>query len=221
MDDKLKKYKKDITKKYKKYSNEELLQLHNDKQYDKIIESMLPMVINLTKKYCYLDSYDDIVSVGNESLINSVMKFDQTKTTGTIISYVRTILAFDVINYLRDYENMIKYPNKYEQNKKLNIKMVKTNLDTVMDYLYDDNIIPSYQEKRSEIKDLLLKLPRVYEYQVDIFLDYYYGDNMTNQKLADKYEYSKSNISLIMVNLTKKINKNEKVKNNLKNILNF
>jgi len=221
MDKKLDIYKKDITKKYNKYSNEELLQFHIKGQYDKIIEGMLPMVIHYTKQYNQLDYYEDIVGVGNLSVVTSVNKFDPTKTKGTIISYIRTMLVFDVCNYLREYGIIIKYPSKYTNNKFNNVKMIQCNIEDLNDYSFNYDEEPVFDVKRSEIKDLLLKLPRVRTYQVDVFLEYYYGDDMTNEKLGEMFGYSKQNISLIMVNMMKKINKNETIKKKLRNLLNF
>jgi DNA-directed RNA polymerase specialized sigma subunit len=73
-------YKKEVRKKYNKLSNEKLIQLRNENKIDEVVNSLLPLVINIANKYYYICDFDEIVSVGNEGLLRGIKNFDINKS---------------------------------------------------------------------------------------------------------------------------------------------
>lgn len=216
----IQKHKKMITKNYIEYNNETLISMLNDGKKDDVINSLLPMVIYIVNKF-YTDDFEELISVGNIGLLNGINKFNINKG-GNLISYCHSCIRWSILNYFNEDKNLIRLPlSKNVSKKTLNSRPRTINIEDI-DYLQlvDNNEL--YEEKtinREELEQLLMTIPKMKLYKVNLFLDYYLIPNITFNILCKKYNFSKQNCSLVVQEVLKKIKQNPIIMDKIREIL--
>jgi RNA polymerase sporulation-specific sigma factor len=203
-------YKKQITKKYKKLNNQELLELYNQNKIDEVINSLLPMVINIANKFQGLDKFEDIVQIGNIGLLKGIKKFDINKSNN-IISVCYSHIKFSILDYLNFDVRLIKIP-RIRKNTPEHIKEsypIAYNTYDITEFDYEDEVYVEPKISRGEIEDLLMTIPNMKYSKVQVFLDYIFIQGITYGEISKKTGYSKQNVSLIVLDTISKIKKNK------------
>jgi len=205
-------YKKQITKKYKRLNNQELLELYNQNKIDEVINSLLPMVINIANKFQGLDKFEDIVQIGNIGLLNGIKIFDINKSNN-IISVCHSHIKFSILDYLNFDVRLIKIPpikkNTPEHIKKSYPIVYNTEDITEFESEDEDYVEPSISRK--EIEDLLMTIPNMKYSKVQVFLDYIFIEGMTFRQIGKNNDYSMQNVSLIIKDIISKIKKDKNI----------
>jgi len=210
-------YKKEITKSKIDCDNKTLIKLLKDGERDKVIKSLLPMVIYIASRYNCPNDMEELISTGNIGLIKGIDDFNIERGQN-IISYCHSIVNWSILNYINSQRDVIKYPRHKKELKSLSMMV---NLDEV-DYIHLIDNNSSYVDlliNRKEIEDVLMLLPKVDKRKISIFLDYYLIPKTTHKVLSDKTGYSSQNVSLIIRGVLKKIKNNPEIKEKLIEIL--
>lgn len=205
-------YKKEVRKKYNKLSNEKLIQLRNENKIDEVVNSLLPLVINIANKYYYLCDFDEIVSVGNEGLLRGIKNFDINKSQ-SIITACRNYINYTILDYLREENNLIRLPqiNKKTPQQKKDSYPKAYNTYDITDFDYEDEVYVEPKISRKEIEDLLMTIPNMKYSKVQVFLDYIFIEGMTFRQIGKNNGYSMQNVSLIIKDIISKIKKDKNI----------
>jgi RNA polymerase sigma factor (sigma-70 family) len=150
------------------------LSLGDNTARETLIKHNLALVISISKKYYYLDNFDDIISNGNIGLINAINNFNHnTKNKFNSFAY----------KYIKGY--ILKYINKHNK--------LKTNsLDEIIENNYDlyDKIEQDIYKLPDDITDdseLLLKLVNWLDgKERDLIIEHYINDIKIND-ISKKY----------------------------------
>lgn len=203
-------YRKEISKKYKKLSNQELLQLFNENKIEELVHSLLPMVIHIASKYKFIYDFDEIISVGNEGLMKGITKFDINKNA-TIITACRNYINYAILEYFRDSKNLIKTPGKQKTVSQETIDSYPKvyNIDDFRNFDYENDVYVETIISRKEIEDLLMNIPKMKYSNVQLFLDYIFIEGITYTELSEKSGMSRQNVSIIIRGMIVKIKKNK------------
>ena len=208
--DEIKIYKKEVRKKYKKLDNEKLIQLYNENKIDELVNSLLPLVINISNKYYPIIDVNELICVGNEGLLNGIKNFDINKSVN-IISFCRSYITYSILDYLNFENKIIKHPQiKKSTPKHLLNKYPETyNTYDITQFDYEDEVYVEPQISRREIESLLMNIPNMKYSKIQVFLDYIFIEGITYKKISEKQGYSAQNVSLIVNEVISKIKKNK------------
>jgi RNA polymerase sigma factor (sigma-70 family) len=206
---KIKIYKKEISKKYKKLDNEKLIQLYNENKIDELVNSLLPLVIYLSNKYYNID-FDELVCIGNEGLLKGIKNFDISKCNN-IIHTCRLYINYSILDYLRQENNLIKLPQIHKRTPEYILdnypKAYIT--DNIANFDCEDEDYVEPKISRKEIEDLLMTIPKMKYSKVQVFLDYIFIEGITYRVIAEKNGYTHQNVSLIIKDMIDKIKKDK------------
>jgi RNA polymerase sigma factor (sigma-70 family) len=216
----MKQYKKEITKKFKQYDNETLINMLEEGKKNEVVECLLPLVLYVVDKFKMPEVFDEMVSVGNLSLIEAVDKFNVEKSR-KFISFCRSYINWSLLDYLNKGDNLIRLPfSKNVSQRTLNSYPKVVYYD---DYskikLYDEEYEELPPVKRTDIEKLLLTIPKLKYSKIMLFLDYHLIPGITYNELSVKNGYSKQNCSLIILEVLEKINNTPLVKEKLREML--
>jgi len=205
-------YKKQISKKYKKLSNEELLELYKNNKTEELIHSLLPMVIDIASKFQGIDDFTDIVQSGNLGLMNAIKKFDINKSD-RIISVCHSHIKFSIMDYLNFEAKLIKTPmiKKNTPQHLIEKYPIVHNTKDVTEFDYEDEDYVEPKISRKEIEDLLMTIPNMKYSKVQVFLDYIFIEGMTFRQIGKNNGYSMQNVSLIIKDIISKIKKDKNI----------
>jgi RNA polymerase sporulation-specific sigma factor len=212
-------YKKEITKKFTKYSNEELVNMLNEGKRDEVIQSLLPLVIYVVDKFKYVNEFEELICVGNEGLMRGIDTFNPDKGDN-VISYCQSIVRYSILDYLTIHKNFIKTPSTKYVSKKTELSRPKmVDLDDLSRLDYEDEEYKEVTINRRELEDLLMTIPKMKYSKVMLFLDYYLIPGMTYSKVSEKNGFTKQNSSLIILDMLKKIKENPQLMERFREIL--
>lgn len=205
-------YKKEVRKKYKKLSNIKLLELYDNNKIDELVNSLLPLVINISNKYYSITHYEDIIQYGNLGLMNGIKNFDKSKSD-KIISFCRNYINYSILDNLQYDTHMIKLPVYNKNNSQRTIDKYPTvfNADDITDFDYQDEDYVEPKITRKEIEDLLMTIPNIKYSKVQVFLDYIFIQGITYREISKNNGYSMQNVSLIIKDIVNKIKNNKNI----------
>jgi len=212
-------FKKEITKKYTKYSNEELIDMLNQGKRDEVINSLLPMVIYVVDKFKYVNEFEELISVGNEGLMKGIENFNPDKGDN-VISYCQSIIRYSILDYLKIHKNFIKTPTtKYVSKKTQSSRPKMVELEDLSNFDCVDEEYKEVNINRREMEDLLMTIPNMKYSKVILFLDYYLIPGMTYNVVSEKNGFTKQNASLVVKDVLKKIKRNPIIMDKFREIL--
>jgi RNA polymerase sigma factor (sigma-70 family) len=206
-------YKKQISKKYKKLSNEELLELYKNDKTEELINSLLPMVIDISAKFQGIDKFEDIVQSGNMGLMNGIKNFDINKSD-RIISVCHNYIRFSILDYLNFESRIIKLPlsnRKIVSQRTIDLYPTVSYSEDLMEFDSEDEVYVEPKISRKEMEDLLTTIPNMKYSKIQVFLDYIFIKGITLQVISEKQGYSKQNVSLIIKDTISKIKKDKRI----------
>ena len=155
-------YQKDLTAKHKQLTRAEQqilfskIQTGNMDARDEVIESCLPLVIDIAKKFRYNNKHidlDDMIQEGNIALMKAVDRWDISKGSITTVAtwYVRNAL----IDMITDARYTIKHPFSLSRRAAEELRKVKNIDSTNVDFIAQET---GLTPKR--VKKLLSVSPR-------------------------------------------------------------
>ena len=217
----IRQFKKEVTKNYIKYDNETLVNMLNEGKRDEVINSLLPMVIDVVNNFNTLNQFDELLAVANEGLLNSFNKYDYSKNDN-IFYFCKTYVRWWILNYLRKEKNLIRLPHtnkKIISKRTLKSRPTAFNTDNITNFDYQDEDYVEINISRRDIEELLMLIPNLKYSSIQLFLDYYLTPNTSCKKLAEKLDYTPQNVSLIVQGIIKKIKSNPQLMDKFRDIL--
>jgi RNA polymerase sigma factor (sigma-70 family) len=215
----IRQFKKEITKNFTKYSNEELISMLGDNKRDEVINSLLPLVIYVVDKFNNENEFEELVCIGNEGLIKGIDNFN-TERSDNLISYCQSTIRWTILDYLGIHRKFIKTPTtKYVSNK---TQLSRPTMVDFQDFHNLDYVEEEYKEvtiNRRELEDMLMTIPKMKYSKVMLFLDYYLIPGMTYGKVSEKNGFTKQNTSLIILDMLNKIKSNPQLLERFREIL--
>ena len=203
-------YKKEVRKKYKELSNEELLELYNNNKIDELVNSLLPLVFYISNRYYPIIDFDELVCIGNEGLLKGIKKFDINKCNN-IVTACRIYINYSILDYIRKEKDLIRLPQiqKITSQRTIDSYAKAYNTDNMEDFDCEDEVYVEPKISRGEIEDLLMTIPNMKYSKVQVFLDYIFIQGMSYKKIGEKNGYSHTGVSLIIKDMIDKIKKNK------------
>jgi len=216
-------YKKEVRKKYKKLSNEELIKLYNENKIDELVNSLLPLVINIASKYSMIYDFDELISIGNEGLMKGITKFDINKNA-TIITACRNYINYAILEYFRDVKNLIRIPGnkvKYVSQETIDSYPKTYNIEDLTNFDYQDESDVYFESNisRQELEDLLMTIPNMKYKKVQVFLDYIFNEKINYTQIGEKNGFTKQRASEISREIIGKIKKNKIILQRIEGLL--
>lgn len=216
----IKQFKKEITKKYKLRSNEELIQMLQEGKKDEVINSLLPLVFYVVEKFNNPVYFEELISMGNMGLIRGIDTFDVSKG-GKLISHCRSIIKYTILDHYSYEKSFVRIPthNKIVSEKTLNSRPIIVKLDDMPYFELEDETYYENNIKREEVELLLMSVPGIKAYKVQIFLDYFFIEGASQRFVGEKNGVTGQNISLIISNIIKIIKRNKKLFDRMSELL--
>lgn len=126
------KYKTDVMKRYNPLTKKQQITLYNqmyngsDSARQKLINSCLPLVINMAKKFAVTNKHvelEDLVQEGNIALIKAVDKWDANRSSLTTVAtyYINSSL----VNMIHDCNYHIQYSRQLTRSAAKQVNQIK------------------------------------------------------------------------------------------------
>lgn len=208
----IKQFKKEITKKYKVHTNEELIKMLQEGKKDEIVNSLLPLVFYVVEGFNNPAYFEQLISMGNVGLLKAIDTFDVSKGT-KFISHCRNIIKYTILDNYSYEKSFVRIPthNKIVSEKTLNSRPIIVELDDMPYFEVEDEVYYETKITRQEVEDLLMSVPGIKAYKVQIFLDYFFIEGMTYRLVAEKNSVTGQNISIIINDIIKIIKRNKRL----------
>jgi len=216
----IRQFKKEITKKYIKSSNNEIISMLKEGNIEDVVSSLLPLVIYIVDKFSYKDDseFEELISVGNYGLMRGITQFNEDKSDN-IISYCNSIIRFEILHYINKQRNIIKIPSPYYKPKTDVSRPKIVEVDDINSIDYPDEVYEELTFNRTEVEDLLLLIPNINYDEILLFLDYYLTPRITYRQLGRKHGYKEVYVAYVVPKILNKIKNNSKVKERLRKLL--
>jgi RNA polymerase sigma factor (sigma-70 family) len=216
-----------------KMTNEEQILTIIDGDYDKVLQSLIPLVVQeLGKKYYYRNDYQDVLQVGLMACYNAITKFDAMDGRAQLGTYCIIAAHRAAEGYITRYSKTIRTPcyaitkKMDEEQKQKVVKAISTDDNKFIENngptQYDD--INVYQLSiEDELKHLLSQLPikNRAKQNIKLIIEYYLDNHGENklEDLAQKYGITKQAVHQKIKYIFQKLDEAPKIKEKIYDLL--
>ena len=194
-----------------KYTQAEVKQLIINKEYEKVVKNSLPLVLSVAKSFnCehIALTLDDLISIGNEALLNSLGKYNPNNPTGaSFATYSTTVLRNSIIEGIANESYTIRIPKTVSaSSREYGYTITVSDINELTNSVTQEEVkLPVEHISAFTLLEKTLKP----EY-IDI-LKLKYINGMNNRAIGKMYNQSHQNIKQKLDVIINKIRKDEEL----------